>query len=116
MAFIEVTGTVTRTFFNGTGAEVTEVFEKHDGSEGKSRYSLWFKEPHGLNEGDSGKWRGALSVKVDEWTDQQGEVRHSVKVSLNGAKSVERSEGGQSQPSAPQSAPGDLYAGQEVPF
>ena len=116
MAFAEVTGTITRTFFSGMGVEVTEVFEKHDGSEGKSRYSLWFKEPHGLNEGDSGKWRGSLSVKVDEWTDQQGEVRHSAKVSLNGAKSVERSGGGQSRPSAPQSAPGDPYADSETPF
>ena len=116
MAFCEVTGTITRTFFNGKGAEVTEVFEKHDGSEGKSRYSLWFNELHGLKEGDSGKWRGSLSVKVDEWTDQQGEVRHSAKVSLNGAKAVERSNGAQSQPSVSQSAPGDPYAGQEVPF
>jgi len=88
MAFTEVTGTVTRTFYNGKGAEVTETFKKQDGSEGKSRYSLWFKEPHNLNEGDSGKWRGALSVKVDEWTDQEGQTRHSAKVSLNGALHV----------------------------
>ena len=116
MAYAEVTGTITRTFFNGKGAEVTEVFEKHDGSEGKSRYSLWFKEPHGLNEGDSGKWRGALSVKVDEWTDQQGEVRHSAKVSLNGAKAIGDESRGQSQPSAPQSEPSDSYTDSETPF
>ena len=88
MAFTEVTGTVTRTFYNGKGAEVTETFQKNDGSEGKSRYSLWFREPHNLNEGDSGKWRGALSVKVDEWTDKEGQTRHSAKVSLNGALHV----------------------------
>ena len=86
MAFSEVTGTVTRTFYNGKGAEVVETFKKNDGSEGKSRYSLWFKEPHGLSEGDAGSWRGALSVAVDEWTDKEGGTRHSAKVSLNGAK------------------------------
>jgi len=88
MAFTEVTGTVTRTFYNGKGAEVTEIFQKNDGTEGKSRYSLWFKEPHNLNEGDTGKWRGALSVKVDEWVDKEGQTRHSAKVSLNGALHV----------------------------
>jgi hypothetical protein len=88
MAFTEVTGTVTRTFYNGKGAEVTETFQKNDGTEGKSRYSLWFKSEHNLNEGDTGKWRGALSVKVDEWTDQEGQTRHSAKVSLNGALHV----------------------------
>jgi len=88
MAFAEVSGTVTRTFFNGKGAEVTETFQKNDGSEGKSRYSLWFKSEHNLSEGDTGKWRGALSVKVDEWTDKEGQTRHSAKVSLNGALHV----------------------------
>ncbi|TFD51975.1 hypothetical protein E3T46_07760 [Cryobacterium sp. Hh11] len=105
MAFAEVSGTITRIFYNGKGAEVTEVFEKQDGSEGKPRYSLWFAQPHGLNEGDSGKWRGALSVKVDEWTDQQNEIRHSAKVSLNGAKAIEDKSRGQQQPSAPTNAP-----------
>ena len=88
MAFTEVSGTITRTFYNGKGAEVTETFTKGDGSEGKSRYSLWFKEPHGLSEGDTGKWRGALSVAVDEWTDKEGSIRHSAKVSLNGCKAL----------------------------
>jgi len=85
MAFTEVSGTVTRTFYNGKGAEVVETFKKNDGSEGKSRYSLWFKEPHGLSEGDTGKWRGSLSVAVDQWG-KDGETRHTAKVSLNGAK------------------------------
>ena len=113
MAFTEVTGTVTRTFYNGKGAEVTETFQKNDGSEGKSRYSLWFKEPHGLSEGDSGKWRGALSVKVDEWKDQQDETRHSAKVSLNGAKSI--GDGKQTQQAAPAtSAPAQAATGGDV--
>ena len=87
MSFIEIAGTVTRTFYNGKGAEVIETFERKDGSEGKSRYALWFKEPHNLNEGDTGKWRGTFSVTVDEW-EKEGETRHTAKVSLNGAKAI----------------------------
>ena len=105
MAFAEIEGTVTRTFFNGKGAEVTETFEKNDGSEGKSRFALWFKEPHGLAEGDSGKWRGALSVKVDEWKDQNDEIRHSAKISLNGAKAVGDKSSRQAAPVAPADEP-----------
>ena len=86
MAFITATGTITRVFFEGKGAELTETFEKRDGSEGKKRYTLWFKEPHGLREGDTGSYRGALSVDVDEWTDKEGTIRHTAKVSVNGAQ------------------------------
>jgi hypothetical protein len=98
MAFLEVAGTVTRTFYNGKGAEVTETFKKRDGSEGKQRYALWFQEPHGLSEGDSGTWRGSISVEVDEWTDKENNIRHSAKISLNGARA---SKGGSAAPAAP---------------
>jgi len=98
MAFIEVTGTVTRTFYSGKGAEVVEAFKKRDGSEGKQRFALWFKEPHGLTEGDSGSWRGSLSVEVDEWTDKEGQIRHTAKLSVNGAQS--KGSVAQTQPSA----------------
>lgn len=90
MAFIEITGTVTRIFHGGRGVEVVEVFEKRDGSEGKSKFTLWFADPAGLSEGDSGSWRGSHSVKVDEWTDKQGEQRHSAVVSINGAQALSR--------------------------
>lgn len=104
MAFATVEGSITRTFFNGKGAEVTETFKKQDGSEGKSRYSLWFKEPHNLSEGDAGKWSGALSVKVEPWTDRDGNERQSAKVSLNGARTVT---GGQQSPAHQSQAPAD---------
>lgn len=111
MAFAEVSGTVTRTFFNGKGAEVIETFTKKDGSEGKSRYSLWFAAEHGLSEGDSGKWRGSLSVAVDQW-EKDGETRHTAKVSINGAKPLgdrAASTTGTASVGAParQNAPGD---------
>lgn len=88
MAFIEVSGTVTRTFFQGKGAEVTETFKKRDGSEGKNRFAVWFKGPHGLSEGDQGTWRGTHGVEVDEWVDKEGNTRHTAKVSVNSARAV----------------------------
>jgi hypothetical protein len=115
MAFTEVSGTVTRTFFNGKGAEVVESFTKKDGSEGKSRYSLWFAAEHGLREGDTGKWRGALSVAVDEWVDKESVTRHSAKVSLNGTKSIgDRAASGAGTPST--GAPARQDAAQEEPW
>ena len=126
MAFTTVEGTITRTFFNGKGAEVIETFAKNDGSEGKTRYSLWFTTAHNLNEGDTGKWRGALSVKVDEWKDQNDEIRHSAKISLNGAKAVGDKSSRQAAPVAPAQEPwaatppaasqGFEFDGQELPF
>ena len=101
MAYATVEGTITRTFFNGKGAEVTETFKKQDGSEGKSRYSLWFQQPHGLSEGDSGKWSGALSVKVDQCEGNDGNTRQTAKLSLNQARAAT---------DAPQTAPRPLQA------
>lgn len=102
MAFTEIEGTITRTFYQGKGAELTETFKKRDGSEGTKRWAMWFKDSHGLVEGDAGKFRGAHGDEVDEWTDKEGGIRHSVKRSLNDARPIE---GGTRQ-----SAPADTWA------
>jgi len=86
MAFTTVEGTISRVFYNGTGAEVTESFKKRDGTEGKKRWTLWFEAAHGLNEGDTGSWRGSHSDEVDDWADKEGQTRHSVKRALNKVK------------------------------
>ena len=86
MAISNIKGTVTRTFHNGCGAEVAETFKKRDGSEGSTRWACWFESAHGLAEGDLVSVTGMHGDQVDEWTDKQGAVRHSVKRSLNGAK------------------------------
>lgn len=88
MAFTEIEGTITRTFYQGKGAELTETFKKRDGSEGTKRWAMWFKDSHGLVEGDAGKFRGAHGDEVDEWTDKEGGIRHSVKRSLNDARPI----------------------------
>lgn len=88
MAFTEVEGTIARTFFNGKGAELVEAFKKRDGSEGSKRWALWFKEPHGLIEGDGGKFRGSHNDEIDEW-EKDGQKRHTIKRSLNDTRQVE---------------------------
>ena len=86
MAFTKVQGTVTRIFFEGRGAEVTEAFKKRDGSEGKTRWAAFFDEPHGLSEGDVIEVSGMHGDKVDEWQNRDGETVRSVKRSLNKAR------------------------------
>ena len=86
MAITRVQGTVNRTFFDGKGAEVVEVFKKRDGSEGKTRWSIFFDEPHGLSEGDVIEVSGMHGDKVDEWQNRDGETVHSVKRTLNKAR------------------------------
>jgi hypothetical protein len=85
MAITHVEGTVTRTFFNGKGAEVTETFTKRDGGEGKTRWAAWFEEPHGLSEGDTVKVSGLHSDEISEW-EKGGETRRNIKRSLNKAR------------------------------
>ena len=86
MAITHIKGTVTRTFHNGCGAEVTETFTKRNGEEGKTRWACWFESAHGLAEGDQVAVSGMHGDQVDQWTDREGNVRHSVKRSINGAR------------------------------
>lgn len=84
MAFTTVSGTVTRTFYNGRGAEITESFTVRD-KEIKKRWAAWFDAEHGLSEGQVVEVSGLHGDEVDEW-EKEGETRHSVKRSLNKAK------------------------------
>ena len=86
MAIVNIKGTVTRVFFHGKGAEVAETFKKRDGSEGTTRWSCWFEDEHLLLEGAQVSVSGLHGDSVDDWTDKQGQVRHSVKRSVNGAR------------------------------
>ena len=79
---------VTRVFHDGKGAEVTESFKLRDGETGSARYACWFESPHGLTVGDVVTVTGRLGVKVEEWVNKQNEVKHSAKVSVNGAQLV----------------------------
>lgn len=84
MAYITVSNaTVTRTFWNGKGAAIEERYTRRDGEAGVQRYSAFFENEHGLSEGDEGRFNGQLGAKVDEWTDKDGNVRHSVNLTIN---------------------------------
>lgn len=104
MAFTTVEGEITRVFHEGKGARLKETFTKRDNSEGSKEWTLWFKEPHGLSEGDRGTFRGSHSDEVDEWQGREGDTRHSVKRALNGTTPVgDRAASGGAQ--AAQNAP-----------
>lgn len=117
MAFINIEGTISRVFYNGKGAEVTESFKKRDGSEGTKRYTLWFQNEHGLSEGSTGKFSGLLGVEVDEWTDKENQIRHTAKVSVNNAR-IDTGRGSPQQPSAPADEPWSASASlsSDTPF
>lgn len=102
MAIVNVNGTITRTFFNGKGAEVTESW-KSNGETMSKRWAAFFDQPHGLSEGDIVEVSGMHGDKLDEW-EKDGETRRTVKRTLNKAR---LNSGNSSSTSAPASAPSD---------
>lgn len=97
MAIAIVNGKVNRVFYNGLGASVVETFQKRDGTEGNSYYTAFFDQPHGLEEGATGKFSGLLSVKAREYEDKEGNTRTSADAVLNSAR-FEAAEGGDDGP------------------
>lgn len=111
MAYVSVSGTVTRTFYNGKGAEITESFEIK-GKEIKKRWTAWFESEHGLSEGDVVEASGLHGDEVDEW-EKDGQTRHSVKRSINRAKvkdGASAAAGGRQARQEPLQASGDGWA------
>lgn len=73
---------VTRVFQEGKAADVIETFKTRDG-EGKTKFTLWFREPHGLVEGAIIDAEGLLSARLREFESQtDGTVRY-VQLSIN---------------------------------
>ena len=89
MAIAYATGTVERVLsgnFAGVGLVIAESYKTKQGEERTTRYTCWFDEDPGTNLGDLITVSGALSAKVDEWTDKEGQPRTTAKISLNRAK------------------------------
>ena len=84
MAIVTVTGKVSRVFYNGKGAEVTESFQVR-GETKQKRWTAWFDSEHGLVEGDEVEVSGLHGDELNVW-EKDGEVKHSVKRSLNKAR------------------------------
>jgi hypothetical protein len=75
---------VVRVNRSGFGVQVKEADREQGGKTFKGdRFTVWFKESHGLTEGDTVSVSGFLSAKVGEWTDREGNARQSVELSLN---------------------------------
>lgn len=74
---------VSRVNRTGNGIKVLEENES-GGKTYKTYFSVWFKEPHGLSEGDKVSLSGFLGAKIgDPWTDRDGNERTSVELSVN---------------------------------
>ena len=86
MAYMIVDGEVANVFYDGKGIGVVEKFTKRDGTEGQTRYTAWFEEAPGLDVGAKGTFKGNVSARVREWTDNDGNPRQSADVSINNAK------------------------------
>lgn len=84
MAIVKLSDvTVTRVNSKGFGVQVKEA----DRGEFKgSRFTVWFKEFHGLSQGDTVSLSGFLGAKVSEWTNDAGELKHTVELSINSPK------------------------------
>lgn len=75
---------VSRVFQDGKAAEVVEVYQTRNG-EGKTKFTLWFNEPHGLAEGSIVDAEGLLSARLREFESQtDGTIRY-VQLSVNNA-------------------------------
>jgi len=89
MAIAYATGNVERVLsgnFAGVGLVIAESYKTKTGEERTTRYTCWFEEDPSVNIGDLITVSGALSAKVDEWTDKDGQARTTAKISLNRAK------------------------------
>lgn len=83
--------TVERVFAtqNGWGVGVYETFTRRDNSEGKTRYTLWLKgsDRPSVQEGQRVSASGFLSARVRDY-ELDGETRHAVDLSVNGARFI----------------------------
>jgi hypothetical protein len=75
---------VSRVFQDGKAAEVIEQYKTRDGDK-KTKYTLWFTEPHGLTEGSIIDAEGLLSARLREFESQSDGLIRFVQISLNNA-------------------------------
>lgn len=102
MAIVKVNGSISRTFFDGKGAEVVESWQQN-GETRTKRWAAFFDQPHGLSEGDQVEVSGMHGDKVDEW-EKDGQTMHTVKRTLNKARIATRE--ATSDPAAPTAGEG----------
>ena len=64
------------------GFRVVEESKGRDGKDYSTRWTIW-SDTLGVREGDVVSLSGFLSAKVNDWTDKDNVIRHSVELSIN---------------------------------
>lgn len=85
MATIKVTGTVDRVFYDNKGFAIVEQYKTKTGEIKNKRYTAWFTSPQGFAQGATITVEGLHDAKVTDWTNKDGELKHSAEVSINNA-------------------------------
>jgi hypothetical protein len=73
---------VTVTGIFSKGFRVTETSKSKDGREFTQRWTVWSDDLR-MSEGDVLSLSGVMSAKVNDWTDKEGQLRHSVELAIN---------------------------------
>lgn len=84
----------------GVGLVIVESFTDRDGNVKEKKPVAWFDSDPGVQLGEKVSVSGIVTAKVDEWTTTAGELRHTAKISLSGAR-VEVNLNGNHAPAAP---------------
>lgn len=88
MAYINLQDVfATRSFFDGKGLEVEERFTRRDNTEGTTRYSVFFDQPHGIAAGSKiAKLGGVAGVKARIWQRDDAEDMAIGTITINSPK------------------------------
>lgn len=102
---------------SGFGVKVVEQSAGKDNRIFKQRFSVWFREPHGLVVGDRISLSGFISAKVgDPWTDRDGVERTSVELSINSPRMKKLSNSPESFDDALLVGGSNLFGSSDTPF
>jgi single-stranded DNA-binding protein len=87
MALVNLKDVTVFTTFS-KGFRVVEESKSRDGKDYSTRWTVW-SDTLGVTEGDIVSVSGFLGAKVNDWTDKDGQTRHSVELSLNSPRLTE---------------------------
>lgn len=92
------------------GFRVVEESKGRDGKDYSTRWTVW-SDTIRVNEGNIVSLSGFLGAKVNDWTDKEGQTRHSVELSINSPRLAGEDAKDSSQPvqSRPQPAAPDVW-------
>lgn len=85
MAFINIKNATVNRHIPGYGFEAVNTFTDRNGNERKERYTIWTKD-HEPPIGQIMDISGILSTKVEEYTNQAGELIRYAAVHVNNPK------------------------------